>query len=283
MAGRRRKASLTTVTANVNGIRAAARRGGLDWLGEVEADVICLQEVRATHEQVHEQLSASPLSHLHVSHSPAATLGRNGVAVLTREPPRAVRIGIGPDEFAHQGRWIEVDIATPFGPTTVVSAYVHTGEAGTPRQEEKFRFLDAMDRRLATLRRRASRSQGHVLVTGDFNIAQSEMDIKNWRPNRDKAGFLPEERAYLDRWFGTLGGNPGPWHDLGRRLGGPGPGPYTWWSWRGRGFDTDGGWRIDYQVVTPGLAVHAREAIVGKAPTYAERWSDHAPLTVRYE
>ena len=140
-------------------------------------------------------------------------LGRAGVAVLTREQPSAIRTETGLGGIDGLGRWIEVDLATALGPVTVVSAYVHTGEAGTPRQEEKFRFLDAMDRRLATLRRRASRSQGHVLVTGDFNIAQSEMDIKNWRPNRDKAGFLPEERAYLDRWFGTLGGNPGPWHD----------------------------------------------------------------------
>lgn len=279
MAARRR---FTAVTANVNGIRAAARRGGLDWLADADADVICLQEVRATHEQVHEQIAASALKGYHVSHSAAEALGRNGVAVLTRAQPYAVREGIQVTEFARQGRWIEVDIDTPLGHMTVVSAYVHTGEADTPRQEEKFRFLDAMDRRLASLRRRASRAKGHVLVTGDLNVAHAEVDIKNWRGNRDKAGFLPDERAYLDRWLGAPGGRQGPWHDLGRVLGGPGPGPYTWWSWRGRGFDTDGGWRIDYQIVTPGLAERAREAVVGKAATYAERWSDHAPLTVHY-
>lgn len=165
---------------------------------------------------------------------------------------------------------------------TVVSAYVHTGEAGTPKQEEKFRFLNAMGRRMDALRRRASRAKGHVLITGDFNIAHAEVDIKNWRRNRDKAGFLPEERAYLDRWFGPAGSGSGPWADLGRRLGGDGPGPYTWWSWRGRGFDTDGGWRIDYIATTPALAESAREAVVGKAATYAERWSDHAPLSVTF-
>jgi exodeoxyribonuclease-3 len=272
----------TTITANVNGIRAAARRGGLDWLADARADVICLQEVRATHEQVHEQLAESGLSGMHVSHSASQSLGRNGVAVLSREQPVAVREGLGEPEFASQGRWIEVDLTTTFGPLTVVSAYVHTGEAETPKQDEKFRFLDAMDRRLAALRRRASRQKGHVLVTGDFNVAHAEVDIKNWKGNRDKAGFLPEERAYLDAWFGVPGGKPGPWIDLGRTLGGPGPGPYTWWSWRGRGFDTDGGWRIDYQIATPALAALAHEAVVGKAPTYAERWSDHAPLTVTF-
>ena len=279
---RAKGAPLVAITANVNGIRAAARRGGLDWLADAGADVICLQEVRATHEQVHEQLAESRLADMHVSHSASQSLGRNGVAVLSRQQPSAVREGLGEPEFATQGRWIEVDLDTALGPLTVVSAYVHTGEAETPKQDEKFRFLEAMDRRLAALRRKASRQKGHVLVTGDFNVAHAEVDIKNWKGNRDKAGFLPEERAYLDRWLGVPGGKPGPWSDLGRALGGPGPGPYTWWSWRGRGFDTDGGWRIDYQIATPGLAAHAREAVVGRAPTYAERWSDHAPLTVTF-
>ena len=279
---RARGVALVAITANVNGIRAAARRGGLAWLAQAKADVICLQEVRATHEQLHEQIAESALAGMHVSHSASESLGRNGVAVLSRAQPVAVREGLGVPEFARQGRWIEVDLATSLGPLTVVSAYVHTGEAQTPKQDEKFRFLDAMDRRLAALRRRASRQKGHVLVTGDFNVAHAEVDIKNWKGNRDKAGFLPEERAYLDRWLGPAGGPPGPWHDLGRVLGGPGPGPYTWWSWRGRGFDTDGGWRIDYQIATPDLASRARESVVGKAPTYAERWSDHAPLTVTF-
>jgi exodeoxyribonuclease-3 len=277
-----KRPALVAITANVNGIRATARRGGLEWLADAKADVICLQEVRATHDQVHEQLAESGLAGMHVSHSASASLGRNGVAVLSKAQPVAVREGVGESEFATQGRWIEVDLETSLGLLTVVSAYVHTGEAETPKQDEKFRFLEAMDRRLGALRRRASRQKSHVLVTGDFNVAHAEVDIKNWKGNRDKAGFLPEERAYLDRWFGVPGGKSGPWSDLGRALGGPGPGPYTWWSWRGRGFDTDGGWRIDYQIATPALAERAVRAEVGKAPTYAERWSDHAPLTITF-
>jgi endonuclease/exonuclease/phosphatase family metal-dependent hydrolase len=122
----------------------------------------------------------------------------------------------------------------------------------------------------------------HVIVAGDFNIAHAEVDIKNWKGNRTNAGFLPEERAYLDKWFGGAGTGDGPWADLGRALGGPGPGPYTWWSWRGKGFDTDGGWRIDYVIATPEIAAAAKSAEVGKAPTYAERWSDHAPLIINF-
>jgi exodeoxyribonuclease-3 len=264
---------LRVVTANVNGVRAAARRGGLDWLAASGADVLCLQEVRATDEQLAEVLAGAGLGDWHVAHTEAASKGRAGVAVVSRAPHVAVRIGPGPDEFAGSGRWVEADLDTELGPLTAVSVYVHTGEAtDEARQSEKYRFLDAMGERMAALRRR----RRHVVVCGDLNVAHSEMDIKNWRGNRGKAGFLEEERAYLTRWAEQG------WVDLGRALGGSGPGPYTWWSWRGRGFDTDGGWRIDYCLASPGLAARAASAEVGKAATYDERWSDHAPLTVTF-
>ena len=268
---------LKVVTVNVNGIRAAHRRGGLDWLADAKPEVICLQEVRATHEQLHATLAQSPLRGYHVAHAPAPQLGRAGVAILTRKQPTAVREVMKDPVLANSGRWIEVDLDTKGGPVTVVSVYVHTGEADTPRQADKYEFLAAMDARLKALRARATRAGGEVVVCGDFNIAHHEVDIKNWRGNRGRAGFLEQEREYLDRWFA------GQWVDLGRALGGDGPGPYTWWSWRGRGFDTDGGWRIDYVIATPGLAGKAVAAVVGKALSYAERWSDHAPLTVTFK
>ena len=273
---------MRVITANVNGIRAAVRRGGLDWLASAQADVICLQEVRATTDQLVEQLQGSAFADWHVAHAESAEKGRNGVAVLSPQAPQAKRIGVGDAAFADSGRWIEVDLESPFGPLTVASIYIHSGEVGTARQEDKYRFLTAADSRLAALRRRASRRKGHALIAGDFNIAHAEVDIKNWKGNRKNAGFLPEERVYLDRWFGEPGTGQGPWTDLGRSLGGPGPGPYTWWSWRGKGFDTDGGWRIDYVAVTKGLVPRARSATVGKAPSYAERWSDHAPLIIDF-
>jgi len=267
---------LTVVTANVNGIRAAARRGGVAWLAATGADVICLQEVRATDEQLAEVLDAAGLGHLHVAHTEAAAKGRAGVAVLTTKPHLAVRTDPGPEEFAGSGRWLEVDVDTDAGPLTVASTYVPTGEAAdAPRQAEKYRFFDAVEARLLALGRADGRE---AVVCGDLNVAHTEADIKNWRGNRGKAGFLEQERAYLTRWRDEHG-----WVDLGRRFGGEGPGPYTWWSWRGRGFDTDGGWRIDYVLATPALASRARSLQVGKAASYAERWSDHAPVTVTFD
>jgi exodeoxyribonuclease-3 len=269
-------ATFSVTTVNVNGIRAAERRGGLQWLADASSDVILLQEVRATHEQLHAALSGSPLVGYHVAHAPAPQLGRAGVAILSRLPVRQAERPTGDPLLDGQGRWVEAEVDTALGPILVASVYVHTGEADTGRQVEKFAFLESMNTRLQALRARARRRGAHVLVGGDFNIAHHEVDIKNWRANRGKAGFMEQERAYLDRWFAR------DWVDLGRRLGGDGPGPYTWWSWRGRGFDTDGGWRIDYLIATGALGGAAAGAEVGKAPTYAERWSDHAPLTVTF-
>ena len=268
---------LRVVTANVNGIRAAARRGGLDWLAASGAQVMCLQEVRADDDQLAEVLSEGGLGHLNVAHAPAEAKGRAGVAVLTTMPQRAVRVGVGPAEFDGSGRWIEVDVDTDAGALTVASVYVHTGEStDEARQAEKYRFLDAMEARLVHLTRPRVRRQ--AIVCGDLNVAHTEHDIKNWRGNRGKAGVLEDERAYLSRWFDEHG-----YVDLGRAHGGDGPGPYTWWSWRGRGFDTDGGWRIDYAIASSALAARATGAVVGKAASYDERWSDHAPLTVTFD
>jgi exodeoxyribonuclease-3 len=135
-------------------------------------------------------------------------------------------------------------------------------------------FLAAVQARLTAL----AADGRHVLLTGDLNIAHTEADLKNWKGNLRKSGFLPRERAWFDRLFGELG-----WVDVVRNLGGEGPGPYSWWSWRGTAFDVDSGWRIDYQIASPGLAALAVKAEIDRAPSYAERWSDHAPVVVRYD
>jgi len=264
----------SVITANVNGVRAALRRGGLDWLADAQADAICLQEVRATHEQLLEALAASPLTGYHVAHAPAPELGRAGVAVLTREKPTAVRDAV--KGLGGQGRWIEVDLDSPVGAVTVVSTYVHSGELDSPKQVAKYAFLEQMTARLNALRKAADTTGRQAIVLGDFNIAHHEVDIKNWKGNRGKVGFLEDERAYLDTWFARQ------WTDLGRRHGGDGPGPYTWWSWRGQAFDTDSGWRIDYAIATAGLADACRAVEIGRASSYDERWSDHAPVTVTF-
>ena len=186
------------ISANVNGIRAAARRGGLEWLDAQHADVIALQEVRASDEQVREVLDRSGLRDWHVSCAPGRAKGHAGVAVLTRQPPSRVSSDLGPSEFADAGRWLEVDVPGPGGPVTVVSTYVHTGEAGTPRQDEKMRFLDAVGSRLAALAER----DAYAVLTGDLNVCHGADDLKNWKGNVGKSGFLPEEQAHLDRGRG---------------------------------------------------------------------------------
>lgn len=263
---------LTVATANVNGIRAAFRRGMGEWIAERSPDVLLLQEVRASDEILGDHLSAGDW---HLAHEASVTKGRAGVAIASRLPMRAIRIGIGTGAPSDSGRWVEADLELPgSGVLTVVSAYVHSGQVGTPKMDEKYAFLDAVTKRMAEL----AGGEHEALVAGDINIAHREVDIRNWRGNRKNAGFLPEERAYLDIWFDEQG-----WRDLGREHGGEGPGPYTWWSWRGQAFVNDSGWRIDYQLATPGLADRARSVEIDRAATYDERISDHAPVVVTYD
>ena len=244
------------------------------WLAAQEADVLCLQEVRATDEQLAQCLDEGGFGDWHVAHTEAAAKGRAGVAVVSRAPHLRASTSVGAEEFDGSGRWVEVDLATPAGTVTVVSTYVHTGEAGTDRQSEKLRFLDEVGSRMARWA-----EAGHLaVVTGDLNIAHHEDDLKNWKGNLKKSGFLPEERAHLDRWFSEL-----QWADVHRTLHGPGPGPYTWWSWRGKAFDNDAGWRIDYQLASRPLADRAGRAVVGRAEAYDQRWSDHAAVVVDYD
>ncbi|GIG39138.1 exodeoxyribonuclease III [Cellulomonas phragmiteti] len=269
---------LRVATVNVNGIRAAYRRGMGEWLDVRKPDVLLLQEVRGSDEILADHLP--PAGGWHLAHEAGHAKGRAGVAIASRLPMSAVRIGLGTDVTGDAGRWVEADLEVPAegdGPVrtlTVVSAYLHSGTVGTPSMDEKYAFLEHVTARLSAL----AAADGLAVVAGDLNIAHREVDLKNWKGNRTKAGFLPQERAYLDRWFDDLG-----WRDLGRDLGGPGPGPYTWWSWRGQAFDNDAGWRIDYQLATPGLAALARSAAVDRAATYDARFSDHAPLVVEYD
>jgi exodeoxyribonuclease-3 len=261
------------VTVNVNGVRAALRKGMQEWLDAVDADVVCLQEVRAPDEVVEEAFAAG----WSVLHQACEIKGRAGVAILSRKPLADVLVGAqalgqAAAEPAHTGRWIEATVPSAAGPVRIVSVYVHSGEAGTPKMDSKYAFLDLMTERMAVL----ADSHDRVVVMGDINTAHTEHDIKNWKGNLKSAGFLPEERAYLDRWVGAG------WVDVHRALVGEQDGPYTWWSMRGRAFDTDTGWRIDYQYATPTMASAAASVRVDRAVAWDARWSDHAPLVVDY-
>jgi exodeoxyribonuclease-3 len=262
---------LTIATVNVNGIRAAFRRGMREWLDARRPDILLLQETRAGDEHLRDHLDADTWD---LVHAESEVKGRSGVAIASRLPMRAARVGLDPGVAADSGRWVEADIDLPDGGSlTAVSAYVRSATLETPSMAEKLAFLDLASVRMAALRD----TGGSVVVGGDLNTTHRDVDLKNWRGNLRSAGCLPQERAYLDRWFADG------WVDLGRRLGGDGPGPYTWWSWRGKAFDNDAGWRIDYQVATPALAAVAIKAEVDRAPSYAERFSDHAPFVVTYD
>jgi exodeoxyribonuclease III len=266
--------TVTLASVNVNGIRAAARKGMLEWIQQCRPHVIALQEVRAPDALAREVLGDG----WHVAHAECGTKGRAGVAVASCMPIVASRFGDDQPCFAGTGRWVEADIEVPNAGggalLTVISAYAHTGdETSAVRMAEKHAFFEAVTDRIEKLRVDGR----HVVLTGDLNVAHRHVDLKNWKGNLDKAGFLPTERAHFDRWFDDLG-----WVDLGRAFGGDGPGPYTWWSYRGRAFDNDAGWRIDYLIASPGLAEVTTGCRVDRADTYASRWSDHAPVVASF-
>ncbi|PPF31083.1 exodeoxyribonuclease III [Rathayibacter tritici] len=272
--------TLRIASVNVNGVRAAYRKGMGDWLAGRDVDILALQEVRASTEDLTGLLG----DEWDVLHDEASAKGRAGVAIASRKRATIHRVSFGADDFDSAGRWLEADYEVGDRSITVVSTYVHSGEVGTPKQIEKYRFLDAMTARLPEL-------QAHselAVVMGDLNVGHRTLDIKNWKGNVKKAGFLPEERAYFDRFLGAEGEpdyNAGAglgWIDLGRRFAGEVPGPYTWWSQRGKAFDTDTGWRLDYQLATPALAALARSYEVDRADAYDTRWSDHSPVVVDY-
>ena len=266
---------LTVTSVNVNGLRAAAKKGFLPWLEATDAEVVCLQEVRAQPDQLHADLRDP--EGWHAYHAPAVAKGRAGVSVFTRQPPAAVRVGFGSAGFDGSGRYLEVDLPGPGAGLTVGSLYLPSGEVGTERQTEKFQFMKEFALHLEALRDRAATTGRHALVCGDWNIAHRETDIRNWRGNQKASGFLPEERAWLSEVFDAG------WTDVVRRLYPEGEGPYTWWSYRGQAFDNDSGWRIDHQIATTALGEAATTATVERAASYDLRWSDHAPVTVSYD
>ncbi|MFJ4964358.1 exodeoxyribonuclease III [Streptomyces sp. NPDC088729] len=269
---------LTVTSVNVNGLRAAAKKGFVEWLAGTDADAVCLQEVRAEPGQLPEEVRAP--EGWHTVHAPAAAKGRAGVALYSRQAPERVQVGFGgfgapgAEEFDTSGRYVEIDLPG----VTVASLYLPSGEVGTERQDEKERFMAAFLPYLQGLKERAAAGGREVVVCGDWNIAHREADLKNWKANRKSSGFLPEERAWLGRVFEEAA-----YVDVVRALHPDVEGPYSWWSYRGRAFDNDAGWRIDYQIATPGLAARAVKAWVERAATHGERWSDHAPVTAVYE
>ncbi|MFD9218718.1 exodeoxyribonuclease III [Streptomyces sp. NPDC060064] len=263
---------LTVTTVNVNGLRAAAKKGFVEWLAGTAADAICLQEVRAEAHQLPDEVREP--EGWHTVHAPAAAKGRAGVSLYTRREPDQVRIGFGSSEFDASGRYVEADLPG----VTVASLYLPSGEVGTERQDEKTRFMAEFLPYLAELKARAAADGREVVVCGDWNIAHQEADLKNWKGNKKNSGFLPEEREWMTRVF-----DEAEYVDVVRALHPDEEGPYSWWSYRGRAFDNDAGWRIDLIVSSPRLAERCVKAYVERAASHAERWSDHAPVTAVFD
>jgi len=253
---------MRVISVNVNGIRAAARKGFFDWLENQDADVVCLQETKAQEHQLDHGMFRPQGFHCH--YFDAEKKGYSGVAIYARREPDTVIRGLGIDEFDREGRYIEAR----FGKLSVASLYLPSGSSSEARQAAKFRFLDFFMPHLRRLRRR----RREYVLCGDWNIAHKKIDLRNWRSNQKNSGFLPEERAWMDLLFGRAG-----YVDAFRVVNDE-PDQYTWWSNRGQAWAKNVGWRIDYQVVTPGLRDTVRTAAIYKD----QRFSDHAPLTVDY-
>jgi len=255
--------SLRVVSFNANGLRSAARKGFFRWFARQDADVLCVQEIRAGEDDLDDRLYRARGFH-RVVHG-AQRRGYSGVAIYSRREPTAIVREIGAAEFDTEARYLEAQ----FGSVAIVSTYFPSGSAGAARQEAKFRFLAAFDRRVEALRERRL----PYIFCGDFNMAHREIDLTNWRRLKDYPGFTPPERAWLDGLFGGRG-----FVDAFRAVNQE-PGQYTWWSNRGRAWEKNVGWRIDYQVASPAL----RGAVLGAAIYKRRRFSDHAPLTIDYD
>lgn len=251
------------INFNANGIRSAARKGFFQWLDHQNADVVCIQETKAQIHQLDDEIF-HPRGY-ECFYFDAQKKGYSGVALYSKKPPEQVIMGMGIEEFDAEGRYIEAR----YGDLSVISVYLPSGSSGDHRQEVKWRFLDAF---MPELQKRHGDGRQYVYC-GDWNIAHKPIDLRNWRSNQKNSGFLPEERAWLDRLYDEVG-----WVDTFRAIN-PNPDEYTWWSNRGQARANNVGWRLDYQVATPLLSDSVRRASVHRE----DHFSDHAPVIMDYE
>lgn len=252
------------ITVNVNGIRAADRKGFFDWLQKQKADIVCIQETKAQIHQLEENPIFFPKGYF-CYYVDAIKKGYSGVAIFSKHEPKKVVRKYGDEEFDNEGRYLELQ----FENLAVVSLYAPSGSSSEERQEAKFRFMKTFMKHLKSLKRRKK----EYIICGDWNIAHKEIDLKNWKGNKKNSGFLPEERAWLDNLFDEVG-----YIDVFREVNQK-EDQYTWWSNRGQSWTNNVGWRIDYHIASPKLVNTAKKASIYKD----ERFSDHAPLLVDYE
>lgn len=251
------------ITLNLNGVRAAAKKGFFEWLAAQSADIVCVQELKAQLPDLSGDM-LSPDSYHGYFHC-AVKKGYSGVGIYSRKQPDNVIEGVGIPEIDAEGRFIQAD----FGNLSIISLYLPSGSSGEHRQVAKFFFMEKFFPVLKTL----MASGREIILCGDWNIAHKEIDLKNWRSNQKNSGFLPEERMWLSNVFDDVG-----FVDVFRQLN-PEPDQYTWWSNRGQAWVKNVGWRIDYQLATPAISQKAHSVSIFKT----ERFSDHAPLIINYD
>jgi len=254
---------MRVITCNTNGIRAAQRKGFFEWLAKQNADVVCIQETKAHIEQLDAAIFCP--SGFHCVYNDAQRKGYSGTAIYSRVKPSSVISQLGWEPVDSEGRYLQFD----FDKLSVISLYVPSGSSGDAAQERKEIFMGHFYEHLSVLRRK----RREFIICADWNICHKEIDLKNWKPNQKNSGFLPHERAWLDDVYNKLG-----WVDAFRRVNSE-PEQYTWWSNRGQAWAKNVGWRLDYMVVTPGIASKTLAAGVYRD----ERFSDHAPLIMDFD
>ncbi len=254
---------LKIISANLNGIRSAAKKGFFDWMLAQDADIVCVQEIRIDPGDMAPEFSRPGDYVGHFHH--AEKKGYAGTGIYAKRAPDAIFIGFGDPEFDAEGRYIRCD----FGNLSVISLYCPSGSSSPERQAAKFRFMETFFPHLELLKA----SGREVVLCGDWNIAHQPIDLKNWKSNQKNSGFLPEERAWLTRIFEEMA-----LVDVFRRIEPDGE-HYTWWSNRGNAWANNVGWRIDYHIATPAIAACAHTHDIYKQ----QRFSDHAPLTIHYD
>ena len=256
---------LRIISLNLNGIRSAVSKGFLDWLAQQDADLICLQELKARSADLSPAMR-SPTGLQGWFHH-AEKKGYSGVGIYSRHAPDRVIEGLGIADIDAEGRFLQLD----FGKLSVVSLYLPSGSSSEERLQIKFSFMERFLPHMAAL----SASGQEIVVCGDWNIAHREIDLRNWKSNQKNSGFLPAERAWLSRLFDEQG-----WIDVYRSLHPEATDDcYTWWSNRGQAWAKNVGWRLDYHLATPGLAAMARREHI----FLQQRFSDHAPVIVDYD
>ncbi|SMN00315.1 Exodeoxyribonuclease III [uncultured Candidatus Thioglobus sp.] len=250
------------ITANVNGIRAAEKKGFFTWLKNTDADVVCLQEIKAQEDQLDARFYPDEY---HCFYQPAQKKGYSGTAIFSKQKPIKVIKQSPWEDINFEGRFIQVD----FEDLSVISIYIHSGSAKQERQDLKMEFLTE---RFMPYLKQLKADGRQVIICGDVNIVHQQRDIKNWKANQKNSGCLPEERAWLDALFFKVGFIDG-FREVNQE-----DAQYTWWSNRGQARANNVGWRIDYQILTPNL-----KGTVKNASVYKENWfSDHAPLIIEY-